>query len=119
MTDTSAAKFKTLFENKTLKVIAKKSRGNVNQDTEALKGAFVESFHQFKELLMSLSAEDRKEFLEGMSEALDKDMAEAIEEDSVEALDDLLTGMDSDNIQALMTFIINSGAIEFEEEEEE
>ena len=78
MTDTSAAKFRMVFEQKTIKVIAKKSRGNLNEDTEALKAAFVESFHQFKELLMSLSAEDRKEFLEGMSEALDYDMAEAI-----------------------------------------
>ena len=105
---------KKVFKDKTLTIIIKKGRGS-NDDPESMKDAFTEAFGQFKELLMAIGPDERRAFLEGCGETIDQE----VDFESEEAIGDLFSGCDEETITALMSFMIESGAINFEDEKDD
>ena len=98
---------KKVFKDKTLTIIVKSGRGT-SDDPESMKDAFTDEFNQFKELLMSIGADERRAFIEGCCESIGKD---DIDFDSEETIADLFSGIDEETTLALMNYMVESGAI--------
>ena len=99
---------KKVFKDKTLTIKIKAGRGSAD-DPESMKDAFTDEFNQFKELLMSIGADERRAFMEGFCESIGGNTE--VDFDSEETIADLFSGIDEDDTLALMNYLVESGAV--------
>ena len=91
---------KKVFAKRTLKIkFGEAKRGSID-DTEAQKDAFCVMFTSFRELLLSLSSEDREMFLDAANESIGggEQMNNLVEATDKESITDMFSGMDTESI---------------------
>ena len=92
------------------------NRGGSEGDEKIQSEAFLEMYNEFREILMSLDEEDRKEFL-GRANLLvdDKDVGKTLENEDASVVKEEFSGLEMEDLKAIMDFLVEEEVISFDE----